>query len=84
VLKTKPLKKIPETEAIFEQIEQINTEAEHDPHTLRIFIDAKVAVKIGEFDRGGKTRMLTTSLFTMYSNYFVTRLHQKLGRTNLI
>jgi hypothetical protein len=33
-----------------------------DPHTLRISIDAKVAVKIGEFNRGGKTRMLTTSL----------------------
>lgn len=62
VLKTKPIKKIPETEAIFEQVEQINTEADNDPHTLRISVDAKVAVKIGEFDRGGKTRMPTTSL----------------------
>ncbi|AFZ61357.1 Rhodopirellula transposase family protein (plasmid) [Anabaena cylindrica PCC 7122] len=62
VLKTKPIKKIPETEAIFEQVEQINTEADHDPHTLRISIDAKVAVKVGEFDRGGTTRMPTVSL----------------------
>jgi transposase len=62
VLKTKPIKKIPETEAIFEQVEQINTEADNDPHTLRISIDAKVAVKVGEFDRGGKTRVPTISL----------------------
>jgi len=62
VLKTKPIKKIPETKAIFEQVKQINTKADHDPHTLRISIDAKVAVKVGEFDRGGTTRMPTVSL----------------------
>jgi transposase len=62
VLKTKPIKKIPETKAIFEQVKLINTEADHDPHTLRISIDAKVAVKVGEFDRGGTTRMPTVSL----------------------
>ncbi|WP_081593733.1 ISAzo13 family transposase [Anabaena sp. PCC 7938] len=62
VLKTKPIKKIPETEAIFEQVEQINIEADNDPHTLRISIDAHVAVKVGEFDRGGTTRMPTVSL----------------------
>lgn len=60
VLKTKPIKKIPETEAIFEQVQQINTEADNHLHTLRISVDAKVAVKIGEFDRGGKTRIPTT------------------------
>ncbi|MFM7407777.1 MAG: ISAzo13 family transposase [Cuspidothrix sp.] len=62
VLKTKPIKKIPETEAIFQQVELLNSEADNDPHTLRISIDAKVAVKVGEFDRGGKTRMPTISL----------------------
>lgn len=62
VIKAKPLKKIPQTEAIFEQLEQINTEADNDPNTLRISIDAKVAVKIGEFDRKGKTRVPTISL----------------------
>lgn len=62
VLKAKPAKKIPETEAIFEQVEQINTEADNDPNTLRISIDAKVAVKVGEFDRKGKTRVPTISL----------------------
>lgn len=62
ILKTKPIKKIPETEAIFEQVEQINDIADNDPHTLRISMDAKVALKVGEFDRGGKTRMPTNSL----------------------
>ena len=62
VLKTKPLKKIPETEAIFEQVEQINQSADNEANTLRISIDAKVAVKVGEFDRGGKTRIPTISL----------------------
>lgn len=62
VLKTKPIKKISETEEIFEQVEKINDTADNDPHTLRISMDAKVALKVGEFDRGGKTRMPTHSL----------------------
>ncbi len=35
--------------------------ADNDPYTLRISMDAKVAVKVGEFDRGGKTRVKTIS-----------------------
>lgn len=62
VLKTKPIKKIPETSAIFEQLGQINTEADNNPNTLRISIDAKASVKIGEFDRGGKNRTPTIAL----------------------
>ena len=62
VAKTKPLKQIPETPAIFEQIHSINQQADDDPTTLRISIDAKVAVKVGEYDRGGKTRVATTAL----------------------
>jgi Rhodopirellula transposase DDE domain len=62
VAKTKPQKRIPETDAIFKQVAKSNKEADADPHTLRISIDAKVAVKIGEFDRGGKTRIPTKAL----------------------
>jgi transposase len=62
VVKAKPIKKIPETEAIFEQVHQINQQADADPNTLRISIDAKVAVKVGEYDRGGKTRTPTFAL----------------------
>ena len=62
VAKTKPLKQIPETTAIFEQVNSINQQADDDPTTLRISIDAKVAIKVGEFDRGGKTRVPTAAL----------------------
>lgn len=62
VAKTKPKKRIDETDAIFKQIDKVNKEADADPHTLRISCDAKVAVKVGEFDRGGKTRTPTEAL----------------------
>jgi hypothetical protein len=62
VLKAKPQKRIPETEAIFKQMHQVNQQADGDPQTLRISIDAKVAVKVGEFDRGGTTRMPTVAV----------------------
>ena len=45
VIKAKPVKKIPQTQAIFEQVEQVNTEADNDPNTLRISVDAKVGLK---------------------------------------
>jgi hypothetical protein len=61
VKKTKPQKKIPETDAIFEQLRQINQEADTNPSTLRISVDAKATVKLGPFDRGGKTRACTTA-----------------------
>lgn len=62
VVKAKPQKRIPETDAIFEQIHHVNQQADADPYTLRLSIDAKVAVKVGEFDRGGKTRIPTVAL----------------------
>ena len=51
---TRTKTKIPETDAIFEQVNQINQQADEDETTLRISIDAKTAVKVGEYDRGGK------------------------------
>jgi transposase len=56
IQKTKPLKKIPETDAIFENVNEANRQADEDPETLRISIDAKAKVNIGEFSRGGKSR----------------------------
>lgn len=61
VLKTKPQKKIPETDAIFSQLLKINQEAKDNPTTLRISVDAKATVKLGAFDRGGQTRVCTTA-----------------------
>jgi len=57
VAKSKPKKKIPETDAIFEQLAKVNSEADKAPDTLRISIDAKAQVKIGPFSRGGKNRV---------------------------
>ena len=68
VAKTKPLKRIPETAAIFEQVNRINQQADESPTTLRISIDAKVGLKVGEFDRGGKTRVPTVAFDHDFSN----------------
>ena len=56
VQKTKPKKKIKETDAIFKNVHEINKLADEDPETLRISIDSKAKVAIGEFSRGGKSR----------------------------
>jgi len=56
VLKTKPQKKIKATDAIFENVHELNKQADDDPETLRISIDSKAKVAIGEFSRGGKSR----------------------------
>lgn len=61
VQKTKPQTKIPETDAIFDQLLKINQAAETNPQTLRISVDAKATVKLGPFDRGGRTRVCTTA-----------------------
>lgn len=57
VQKSQPLKKIPETDAIFEQIQQVNAAADADPTVLRLSMDAKAAVLVGQFSRGGQTRV---------------------------
>ena len=59
IAKTKPLKTIPETNAIMKQVSEINQQADESETTLRISLDAKARVKLGEFERGGKTRVKT-------------------------
>ena len=54
----KPQKKLPETDAIFANVAEANRQADTDPQTLRISIDSKAKVKIGNLSRGGKTRSL--------------------------
>lgn len=58
VLKTKPLKKIPETDAIFENVAQKHALAKQNPRILRISIDVKAKVKIGNLSRGGYSRAI--------------------------
>jgi hypothetical protein len=72
VLKTKPQKKIPETDAIFSQLLTNNQEAKDNPTTLRISVDAKATVKLGAFDRGGQTRVCTTACDHEFATETVT------------
>lgn len=60
VAKSKPLKKIPETDAVFDQVHQVNQEADETEGVLRVSIDAKATVKVGPFSRGGKSRQGVT------------------------
>ncbi len=54
----KPQKKIPETDAIFEHVAQANRAADANPTVLRLSIDSKARVKIGNLSRGGQARTL--------------------------
>ena len=62
VEKSKPLKKIPETDAIFNELAVVNKEADSDETVLRISMDAKAVVKIGDLSRNGRTRVPTAAL----------------------
>ena len=50
-------KKVQQTDAIFERLSRINPEADQADDVLRLSLDAKAAVKIGCFCRGGKNRV---------------------------
>jgi len=57
VQKTKPIKKIPETDMIFYNLERIHEKAEEDDAIIRLSIDTKDKVKVGKFSRGGESRV---------------------------
>jgi hypothetical protein len=57
VLKTKPVTKIPETDAIFANVAQQHALSQSNPRILRISIDTKAKVKIGNLSRGGYSRL---------------------------
>jgi hypothetical protein len=56
VQKARPIKKIEETDAIFDNVEQANQESDQQEGSLRISIDSKAHLKIGELSRGGESR----------------------------
>jgi hypothetical protein len=61
VAKTQPRQRIAETDAIFKQINTVNQDADEQPNVLRISMDAKATIALGEYDRGGKTRVPTAA-----------------------
>ena len=56
VQKAKPLKKVRATDAIFANVHAENQASDARPDSLRISIDTKAKVKVGEFSRGGEAR----------------------------
>lgn len=52
------MKKIAQTNEIFENVFAVNQAADEEPKSLRISIDSKAKVKIGNLSRGGKARSL--------------------------
>ena len=56
VQKAKPLKKIPETDAIFDNLNKINKESDLREDSLRISIDTKAKVNLCDSSRGGTSR----------------------------
>jgi len=50
-------KKIKQTDAIFAKLKVVNRSADEMETVLRLSWDAKTAVKIGDFSRGGKNRL---------------------------
>jgi len=56
VQKSKPIKRVAETEAIFENVHEQNEQSDQRPDSLRISIDTKAKVNIGPFSRRGCSR----------------------------
>ena len=56
VQKTKPFKRIPETDAIFENVRQENQAADDSPDVVRISMDAKAKVDVGTSPGTGSPR----------------------------
>ena len=54
IQKGKPLKKVPDTDAIFANVAAVQTEARGDPESLEISMDTKAKVALGDYSRGGK------------------------------
>lgn len=57
VQKSKPLKKVLETDEIFDNINEIKNKYKNEPNTVMISIDAKDSISIGDFSRGGYNRI---------------------------
>jgi hypothetical protein len=62
VQKSQPLKKLPETDAIFEQLAEVNAEADEDETKLRLSVDTKATILLGLLSRGGYSRVKVKAL----------------------
>ena len=56
------MKKVPETDAIFERLAQVNPAADAAETVLRLSLDAKATIPVGLFSRGGYSRLTVKAL----------------------
>lgn len=56
VQKAKPVKKVRQTDAIFENVQRENQASDAREDSLRISLDAKAILKVGDLSRGGQSR----------------------------
>jgi hypothetical protein len=56
------VKKVPETDAIFERLAKVNPAADADETVLRLSVDAKATIALGFFARGGYSRVTVKAL----------------------
>lgn len=54
IQKAKPLKKLPQTDAVFANVEACREQYRDDVATLEVSMDAKAKVNEGDYSRGGK------------------------------
>jgi hypothetical protein len=54
VVKAKPLRRLPETDAVFDNVKACRERYKDDPETLEVSMDAKAKVNEGDYSRGGK------------------------------
>jgi hypothetical protein len=54
IQKAKPLKRLKETDAVFDNVRAVHERYRDDPQTLEISYDAKAKVNEGDYSRGGK------------------------------
>ncbi|KYH33976.1 rhodopirellula transposase [Clostridium tepidiprofundi DSM 19306] len=71
VQKVKPIKKIPKTDKIFENIKEVRKNYGGKENTVIISIDSKDRVKIGDFSRGGKSRNKVKTVDHDFSSNYV-------------
>ncbi len=75
VQKIKPLKKIPQTDAIFKNVNQKHELAKSNPRILRISIDVKAKVKVGNLSRKGYSRNKKAPVTNDHDQHWTTVLN---------
>ena len=74
VEKVKPRKKIPETDAIFANVNKYQEMAKSNPRILHISLDVKAKVKIGKLSRGGYARTQQATVAEDHDHKYIANL----------